>query len=580
MLFPGLRSLDGYGSEALRGDLVAGITTAVLLVPQGMAYAMLAGLPPIHGLYASLLPLLAYALFGTSRQLAVGPVAIDSLLVAAGVGAIAAAGTALYVATAALLALAVGTLQVVMGAARLGVIVNFLSRPVLTGFMAGAALIIGFTQLTHVTGVPLSSTTRVHSMLAEFLGSLGAIHPPTLALGLGSFLFLVVAKRLRPTFPRGLAVVALGAGLVFAFGAEDRGVAVIGQVPHGLPSLSLPSLDFERLGQLFPIASTIAFVAFIEAIAVAKKTAVKDEVDANRELVALGMANVAGSFAQGFPVTGGLSRTAVNAQAGARSNLAGVVTALTVGLVLLWLTPLLHYVPRAVLAAIILAAVSGLVEVQEMRRLYRVKRTDFTMMLVTLVATLGLGIERGVVIGVLTSLAALVIRTTRPHVALLGRLPCGAYRNVDRFPDARLEPGVLAVRLDAQFYFGNVNFLKEKLRELEARVDGQLRAVVLDASGINQIDASAEVGLCEIARDYRQREVRFVLANVKGPVRDVLDRSGFLERLGSEHLFLRVEDAVEAVRTGGAERGANAWESGAAPGPGSPRGDASTPTHA
>lgn len=557
--FPLLDTLRGYDARTFRGDLFAGITTAVMLIPQGMAYAMLAGLPPIHGLYASLAPVLAYVLFGTSRHLSVGPVAMDSLLVAAGVGAIAAAGTDTYVALAILLALMVGLIQGIMGLARLGFLVNFLSRPVLGGFTSAAALIIAGSQLPPLLGIPLESTQRVYVVLWEAVQRLGETHLPTVAIGGASVGLLVLLKRLWPMFPRALAVVAVATAVVWAFGLDAAGVSVVGTIPAGLPPLALPELEWGTVGALFPIALTIAFVGFIEAIAVGKRVARQHgyDVEANRELVALGAANVAAALTRGFPVAGGLSRTAVNAQAGARTGVAGLVTAGVVALTVVALTPLLYHLPRATLAAIIVTAVLGLVDVPQVARLWRVKRADLTMFAVTFAATLGLGIQYGILVGVGTSLAVLVARTARPHVALLGRVPgTGAYRNVDRFPDAQMWPGVLAVRLDAQFYFGNVNFLKETLRSLERRVQGPLRAVVIDASGMNQIDSSAEAALCEILEDYRARGVRFMLANVKGPVRDVLSKSGFFDRMGHDNLALRIEDAMADLTGAGGQEGA------------------------
>jgi sulfate permease, SulP family len=550
-VLPLLATLRGYDARTLRSDLFAGVTTAVMLVPQGMAYAMLAGLPPIYGLYASLVPVVVYALFGTCRQLSVGPVAIDSLLVAAGVGALAAAGSEQYLALAILLALMVGVLQVAMGLGRLGFLVNFLSRPVIAGFMAAAALVIMAAQVPHLLGVPLAPTQSVHLVVYEIAQHLDAVNVPTLVLGVVSVVLLVALDRLSPKVPRALAVVVLGTVAVGALGLDAAGVAVVGAVPAGLPHPAWPSLEMSAVASLFPIAITIAFVGFIEAIAVGQRMGrgAGYDVEANRELVALGLANVAASLTRGFPVTGGLSRTLVNAQAGAKTSVASFFTAGAVALTLVALTPAFRYLPKAVLAAIIVTAVAGLIDLREVRRLWRVKRADLAMMAVTFAGTLALGIETGILVGVGTSLVVFVARTTRPHVAVLGRVPGsgGAYRNIKRFPGAETVPGVLAVRLDAQFYFGNVNFLKETLQRLEREMGEPLCAVVIDASGVNQIDSSAEAALREILSDYRARGVRLLMATVKGPVGDVLARSGFLDELGRENVTLRVEDAMAKV---------------------------------
>ncbi|MFW5924724.1 MAG: SulP family inorganic anion transporter [Myxococcota bacterium] len=564
-LVPLVASLRRYDGPTFKSDLAAGLTTAVMLIPQGMGYAMIAGLPPIYGLYSSVIPLLVYALFGTSRQLAVGPVAMVSLLTATGVGAIADTGTDAFIAYAILLALLVGLIQFVMGIGRLGFLVNFLSHPVISGFTSAAALIIGFSQLEHLLGVDIARSHHVHTILWQAAEQAKDIQPTTLAIGAGSIALLMLLKRWRPAFPRALAVVVLASLLVWGLGLHETGVAIVGTVPSGLPPLSVPTVDLAVMAELLPIALTIALVGFMESIAVAKNYArrLKYDVDANRELVGLGLANVAGAFTHAYPVTGGFSRTAVNAQAGARTGMAGILTAVVIALTLVFLTPLFYYLPKAVLAAIIMTAVFGLVDVREVKHLWHVKRTDLAMLIVTFVSTLTLGIEEGILVGVGTSLAVLVWRTTRPHVAVLGRLPgTEAWRNVKNFSEAEPVPGVLALRLDAQFYFGNVNFLKETLAQLEAKADRPLRAVVIDASAINQIDASAEGALREILEDYRSRGVELYLANVKGPVRVVLEGSGFYDELGRDHVTLRVEEAMQRaaavpVRSGEDGTGAN-----------------------
>lgn len=547
---PFLGWLRDYRAGDLRGDAAAGLTTAVMLIPQGMGYAMLAGLPPIIGLYASLVPLAVYALLGTSRQLAVGPVAMVSLLVVAGVGTLTEPGSAAFIGYAILLALMVGVLQLMMGVGRLGFLVNFLSHPVVSGFTSAAALIIGFSQLGHLLGVDIPRSKHVHEVIGGALARAGDIHTVTVVIGVASIAALVLLKRLWPVFPRALAVVAVSSLAVWLGELHHQGVVIVGQVPAGLPGFAVPVLDLEAARALLPVALTIALVGFMESISVAKHFARKHhyEVDANQELVGLGMANMAGSFFGAYPVTGGFSRTAVNDQAGSRTLMASLITAAVVGATLILFTPLFYYLPKVVLAAIIMTAVFGLIDVREVVHLWRIKRTDLVMLLVTFAGTLALGIEEGILIGVGTSLAAFVIRTTRPHMAVLGRLPgTEEYRNVARHPDAVTVSGVLAVRMDAQFYFGNVNFLRETLRDLEARAAEPLRAVVIDASALNQVDASAVGALEEIHDDYRRRGIDLHLAHVKGPVSDVLERAHLVERLGREQFHLRVHDAVLAV---------------------------------
>lgn len=555
---PLARSLRHYGPEQFRDDLVAGLTTAVMLIPQAMGYAMLAGLPPIYGLYACLVPISVYALLGTSRQLSVGPVALDSLLTASAVGAMAVQGTDAYLFYAIVLAFLVGLIQFGMGIGRLGFLVNFLSRPVISGFMSAAALIIGFSQLSHLLGIEIPRSNHVHIILAGAVEGASRIHGLTVALGLGCIVLLVCLKRFAPRFPRALFVVAAASLGVLVLGLDKQGVAVVGAVPSGFPSFVPPSLDWEVVSALMPAAFTVALVAFMEAIAVGKKVAAteKYQVDANQELIALGLSNLVGSFFQSYSVTGGLSRTSVNAQAGAKTQLASLITALAVALTLMFLTPLFHYLPTVVLAAIIVTAVAGLIDVQLPVRLWRIKKTDLGILMVTFLTTLFWGIQEGIGVGVAVSLALLVLRSTRPHVAVLGHVPdLDVYRNVKRFKNAETIPGVLALRLDAQIFFGNVNFLTETLHRLESESERPLRAVVLDASGVNQVDASAAEALFDVVEEYRGREIRFVLANVIGPVRDVLRRAGFFEVLGPENFFLRIEDAVASVTGTSTENG-------------------------
>lgn len=540
-----------YDRATFQSDFLAGLTTAVMLVPQAMAYAMLAGLPPILGLYASLVPLLVYGALGTSRQLAVGPVAMVSLLTLAGVSTLAAPGSSQFVAYAVLLALLVGVAQLVMGLARAGFLMNFLSHPVIAGFTSAAALIIGFSQLKHLLGVDLARSHLVHRVVLSALEKIGQVNPITFAIGAGSIALLLLLQRIAPRFPRALAVVTLSSLVVWGFGLNGHGVSIVGTVPAGLPPLRIPTFNLSSLQALLPTALTIALVGFMESVSVAKAFARKNryEIDADRELIALGAANIAGGFFQGFPVTGGFSRTAVNAQAGAKTTVASIVTALFVGLTLLLLTPLFFYLPNAVLAAIIMTAVFGLIDVAEARHLWKVKRSDLGLMGVTFAATLMLGIEEGIALGVATSLLVFAARTTRPHIARLGRLPgTTVYRNIERHPNVELDPGVLILRLDAQFYFGNVRFLRDALQRFEEAMDGPLRAVVLDGAGLNQIDSSAETALRELHDDYRLRGVELHLAQLKGPVRDVLTRSGFDVVLGEERFALTVDDAVQAAR--------------------------------
>ena len=546
--FPALEWLLRYDINNWKGDLAAGLTVAVMLIPQGMAYALLAGLPPIIGLYASVVPLLVYALFGTSRQLAVGPVAMVSLLVASGVSHLAEPGSSHYILLAALLAAIVGVIQLGMGLSRLGFLVNFLSHPVISGFTSAAALIIGFSQLKHLLGISLANSHHIHSIIWEALQRIGEINPATLLIGLGSIALLLAIKRRYPAFPGALVVVLVSTLLTWTLALKETGVRIVGDVPGGLPLPALPALEWEALIALLPIAVTISLVGFMESIAVAKSFANKHryEVDANQELVGLGLANIAAGVFSGYPVTGGFSRTAVNDQAGARSGMASIITALMIAVTLMFLTDLFYFLPTAVLGAIIMVAVFGLIDYREMRHLYHVKRSDFYLLMLAFFATLTLGIENGILLSVVASLVIVIKRTTHPHTALLGQIPGSEiYRNIERYPEAQTFPGLVIFRMDAPLYFANTAFLKDRLLTIEKKYP--LRAIIFDASSVNDIDATADAAFQEVVKALRGRGIELYFSNLKGPVRDVMRRSGFYDLLGTDHFFFSNHDAVQHV---------------------------------
>jgi len=546
--------LRNYQRSDLGADVVAGLTTAVMLVPQGMGYALLAGLPPIHGLYASVAPILLYAVLGTSRHLAVGPVAMDSILVAGAVGAIATVGTENYVLIAAALGLMVGVTQAALGFMRAGFLVNFLSRPVVAGFTAAAALIIAASQLGHLLGVELPRTHHVHRVVWEAIRSAPSWSWPTIAIGAACISALVISKKRWPRFPAALAVVVAATLAVWLLGLSGQGVAIVGAVPAGLPGFRVPVIDASLVAQLVPAAATIALVSFMEAISVGRTFAQQFRYDIypNRELIALGFANMAGGVTGGYPIAGGFSRTAVNVRAGAKTQLAALVTCAVVIITLLVLTQAFFYLPKAALSAIIVAAVTGLIDVRGAAEVFRVKRTDFYLLVLTFFATLTLGIQWGILVGVGASVLLFLVRTTRPYFAVLGRIPeSQTYLNAARHPQAETIPGIILVRIDAQFYFGNVSFLKETVRRLVRESEVPVRYFVLEAAGVNGLDSAAAATLAELDEELEAQGTKLVLTRVKGPVRDVLHRTGLLEKLASEgRLYLSTHRAIEVLRSG------------------------------
>ncbi|PPK88343.1 SulP family sulfate permease [Neolewinella xylanilytica] len=555
-VWPPARSwIAHYDRSWFTDDLTAGLTVGVMLIPQGMAYALLAGLPPVYGLYAATLPLLVYALLGTSRQLAVGPVAMDSLLTATGVGALAAVGTEQYLYLAVLLALLVGGIQLLAGVLRLGFLVDLLSRPIISGFTSAAALIIGLSQLPHLMGVDLGRSPYVQEILYSAIVHVPEINPVTLVLGLGGIFVLVGLKRWLPAVPGPLVVVGLAIAAVYFGGLFATGVSIVGEVPAGLPALGLPAMALTDVRALLPTALTIALIGFMEGIAVAKAVNARHPeyvVVPNQELVAIGASNIGSALVGGFPVAGGLSRTAVNDAAGATTGLAAVISAGVIIMTLLFLTPLFYYLPQAVLASIIMVAVFKLIDWREAVRLWRVDRSDFWMLAVTFLATLSLGIQTGIAAGVALSIGVHVYRSMRPHLAVLGRIEgTHTYRNVNRFPEALEEPGTLILRFDAPLYFGNMSYFEAQLESLLAERQRALHTIVLNAEAIAGIDSSAMYGLRRFVTDQRGRGVTVRLAGVIGPVRDAMKQAGLYEDVGRENFFLDVDQAVHNhCRTG------------------------------
>jgi len=533
--------------ETVRADLVAGLTTALVLVPQAMGYATLAGLPPIAGLHAATFGLVAYALLGSSSALAVGPVAMDSLLVGAALSAVVPVEAPNRLALAGVLALLVGGLQVAMGALRLGHLTNFVSFPVLTGFTTSAALLILANQLPSLLGLPAAPSSDLVPLVVHLVRSVHGVSIATAVVGFGSIALAIYLEKKHPRRPRAPIVLAVATAFV-AFVPGFELVVRVGTVARSLPHPALSAPSIAEVRSLAPFALTIAFVAYIEAHSVSKKFAERcGEPNPSREFLALGASNLVSGLTGGFPITGGLGRSAVLVRAGARTRLAGAVTAGVVLVTTLALGPFFSLVPRAALDAVVVTSVVALVDVTALRAIARVAPRDALWAAISFVATLMFGFQWGIATGIAFSLGAFLHESTAPHVAVLGRIPgTTSYRNRMRYPEAECVPGVLVVRIDSQLYFGNATFLREKMAALEAEAAG-VSSVVVDASGIGQLDSSAEAALSRLVDGYDRRNVRFAIASVRGPVRDVMKRSGLWKRLGRERLFLDVHSAVQAM---------------------------------
>lgn len=545
---PILSWLPSYKSSFLKGDLTAGITVAVMLIPQGMAYAVLAGLPPVYGLYASTIPLILYSIFGTSRELAVGPVAMVSLIVFAGIGAIAEPGSDRFIQLALLATLGVGFVQLLMGAFRMGFLVNFLSHPVLSGFTSAAAIIIGASQIKSLLGLDMPGSMPVIETLYTAVLQLGTLNVPTALIGVGSVVTIIALRSWKKAFPSALVVVIAGTSVVSILGLEAAGVAIVGTVPVGFPSFTAPAFSIEDLTQILPVVLVISLVGYMESIAIAKAIANKKQykVDSNQELIGLGAANIGGAFFQSFPVTGGLSRTAVNNQAGAETPLAAIISAILVALTVAFLTPLFYFLPKSVLAAIIIVAVSTLFDVKAMKHLWHTDRRDLALLLITFAATLFLGIEDGIALGVIMSLIIVIYNTTKPHTAELGRLgDSDNYRNIQRYQAAKIDPELIIFRFDSPLYFASSNAFLDQSTSLIKLRDPKPTCFILDASSINFLDSTGIHALEELIKQLHSQDIKLAIAGAIGPVRDMLKQSGVMDQLGSEKFFFDVAEAVE-----------------------------------
>lgn len=568
---PLLQWARDYNRRMAAGDLLAAVIVTIMLIPQSLAYAMLAGLPPQMGLYASMLPLLAYAVFGTSRALAVGPVAVVSLMTASAISSIAAPGSAEYVTAALTLAFLSGIILMLMGAFRLGFIANFLSHPVISGFITASGLIIAASQLKHLLGIPATGDTLI-DLTASLASGICQTHVATAIVGFATLLALYglrggLALLLRRAgVPQRTAVMVAKTGPVLAvivttmvawrWDLAAAGVAVVGDIPRGLPPLTAPSFDWQLWRDLIVAAVLISMIGFVESVSVAQTLAARkrQRIAPDQELLGLGAANVAAALSGGYPVTGGLARSVVNFDAGAETPAAGAYTAVGIAAMALLLTPLLYYLPQATLAATIIVAVLSLVDFSALRRTWGYSKSDFLALAATIVLTLAFGVETGVVSGMALSLTLHLYRTSRPHYAVVGLVPgTEHFRNIKRH-QVITDPRLITLRVDESLYFANVRYLEDTIYQLVAD-NPQVKHVVLMCAAVNEIDASALESLDAINDRLRSAGVTLHLSEVKGPVMDRLDQTEFLENL-SGRVFLSQYQAFTALTGRGVKPGA------------------------
>ena len=551
-----------YDRLTLTNDLIAAVIVTIMLIPQSLAYALLAGLPPEMGLYASMLPIVLYAIFGTSRALAVGPVAVVSLLTAAAVSKVAMPGTSEYIAAAITLAFLSGAILLVLGFLRLGFLANFLSHPVIAGFITASGIIIAASQMKNILGIDASGHNLLE-IIASLFEHLGEVNWITVIIGVTTTAFLFwVRKGLLPLLiklglnVRTASIVAKAGPVaaifvttlaVWGFDLASRGVKIVGDVPTGLPPLSLPSFSMDLWSSLIVSAVVISIIGFVESVSVAQTLAAKkrQRIDPDQELIGLGAANIGAAFTGGFPVTGGFSRSVVNYDAGASTPAAGAYTAIGLGVASLFLTPLIFHLPKATLAATIIVAVLSLVDFSILKKTWKYSKSDFAAVAVTMAMTLTVGVELGVTTGVVLSILIHLFKTSRPHMAIVGQVPdTEHYRNVLRH-EVIVDQSVLTIRVDESLYFANTRALEDRIYD-EVAKQPDLKHVILMCSAVNDIDMSALESLEAINERLDLGGVSFHLSEVKGPVMDGLNGAGFLDHL-TGHVFLSQHQAQTAI---------------------------------
>ncbi|MEO9781925.1 MAG: sulfate permease [Sedimentitalea sp.] len=561
-----------YDRSALSNDTIAAVIVTIMLIPQSLAYALLAGLPPEAGIYASIAPIILYAIFGTSRALAVGPVAVVSLLTASAIGQVAEQGTAGYAVAALTLAFLSGGFLLLLGVLRLGFLANFLSHPVIAGFITASGILIATSQLKHILGISAHGHT-LPEMVTSLLASLNEVNLITMLIGVLAVMFLFwVRKGLKPFLKRlgaspMVADIATKAGpvgavvvttlAVWGFGLDASGVKIVGEVPQSLPPLTMPGLSGELVQALLVPAILISVIGFVESVSVAQTLAAKkrQRIDPNQELIGLGAANIGAAFTGGYPVTGGFSRSVVNFDAGAETPAAGAYTAVGLAIAAVALTPLVYYLPKATLAATIIVAVLSLIDLSILKKTWGYARADFIAVVATILLTLGLGVEVGVASGVIVSILLHLHKTSRPHVAEVGRVPGSEhFRNIHRHK-VETDPSLVTLRVDESLYFVNARFLEELIQK-RVTEGCEIRNVVLMFSAVNDVDFSALESLEAVNQRLSDMGVGLHLSEVKGPVMDRLKRAHLINDLNGQ-VFLSQYDAWLALNQLRSERPGN-----------------------
>ncbi|WP_121660714.1 SulP family inorganic anion transporter [Metabacillus litoralis] len=537
-----------YNKNLLMKDLIAGLTLFVMLVPQGMAYAMLAGLPPVMGLYASTIPLIIYAVLASSRHLSVGPTAITSLLVFSGISSIGEPGSQDYITLVILLALMVGTIQCLLGVLRMGFIVKFISPSVLGGYTSAAAIIIGLSQLKHLIGIDLGTYFQAHHLLIGISREIANLHWMTVLLGISSIIFLIIFKKINSHFPAALVLILLSSLSVYIFSLHEKGVQIVGTVPNGFPTLVLPTISLESVKQLIIPAIIIALLGFMESLAIGKTIADKEKykLNPNRELKALGLANMLGSLFQIFPVNGSFSRSAVNHQSGGVTQLVSIFTSLFMIITLMLFTSYFYYLPSAVLAAIIIVAVYKLIDIEQAKFLFNVRSIDGWSWIVTFFVTLFVGIQWGILVGAIFNFCLLLARITRPNIIEMGYLEKEQiFRDIKRFPQATTLEDLIMIRVDSSIHFANMSYLEEKIREF-LYLKPLANMIIIDFSGVNDMDTPSFEVIEDLKEQLeKEKNISMYFVGMKGTVRETANKLGWDRKFNEEMNYYTIEKLLE-----------------------------------
>ena len=547
---PILDLLRNYDLDKLKADLISGSTVGVVLIPQGMAYAVIAGLPPIYGLYAGLIPLFIYPLFGTSRHISIGPVAIDMLILAAGLGFLAGSDPSEKITFAIMIAFMTGVFQILMGFLKLGFVFNLFSRPVISGFTIAAPIIIIASQMGTLLNMNIENSQFIHVILIDLWNQLGNIHYPSFGLSVFFILFLLLMRRYYAKLPESVLLVTLTIIVVSFISVSQWGISQVGSIPVGLPDLALPALDTAAIREIAPNAFTLALIQFMTVASLSKSFARKHgyTVNPNQELLAIGASNVTGSFFQSLPVSSSFTRSAIAEQAGAKTSLNNIFAGILILFTLLFLTPLFEILPEPLLGAIIVVSVSSLVDIRELKFLINTKRRDALVAFITFISVLTIGIQEGIIIGLVSSVLALLMKMSKPTVAELGLVPeTRDFKNRERFSEVKTIPGVLILRVDAPFSFVNAEFFKNYILDKSMNGSDAPRYVIIDGTTIGDLDVSAMDSLLMIIETLNKQGIELYISGLIGPVRDVIRKSDISTFVKSNRFHNTVHDGVKAA---------------------------------